>query len=291
MRPVAAIQLRSVSTPMAFVHRPSLGSVLYAATYHLYGRRGPHALRSLLDLLAPPAQRRASSSSVRPSLGKVGVPVFPAIQSIARHVGASNTCSHACLAVPSRWLYESPLRMTSAASEAILLGCASASPHRITAGFNCAVFAGPTPRSPSTRCGLRTSVWPLAAAASAAIMPATPSALDRACPCPQPSATTSTTPRALHFSQSSSLKRRPSAPAAHPCTLARSSGIGRRNLNGEPSFSPIGSAKSLPYGTSVASGATVPDSSLASTARPKRRSRFPQSPRPSAQPSFQPKES
>ena len=34
-RPVDAIQLRSVSTPIAFVQRPSFESALYAATYHL----------------------------------------------------------------------------------------------------------------------------------------------------------------------------------------------------------------------------------------------------------------
>ena len=45
-----------------------------------------------------------------------------------------------------------------------------------------------TPRTASTRCGGATSRWPLAAAASVAIMPAMPSALARAWPWPQPSA-------------------------------------------------------------------------------------------------------
>ena len=93
------------------------GSVRYAATYHLYGRSGPHASRSRRGCLAPPAAHsRASSSSERSSLGNVGVPVLPAIQSICAHVRASNTCSHASRAVPARWLYDSPLRITSAAS-------------------------------------------------------------------------------------------------------------------------------------------------------------------------------
>ena len=52
-------------------------------------------------------------------------------------------------------------------------------------------------------------------------MPAMPSALARAWPWPQPSATTSTTAPPRHFSQSSSLSRRPSAPAAQRRTMRR----------------------------------------------------------------------
>ena len=112
-------------------------------------------------------------------------------------------------------------------------------PKRITAGLSWAEFAGPTPRSPSTRCGLRTSAWPLAAAASAAIMPATPSALDRACPCPQPSATTSTTPPPLHFSQSSLLQALPVGAGRAALAPSRDRAASeRRSRNGAPSLLP-----------------------------------------------------
>ena len=60
-------------------------------------------------------QRRASSSSEMPSLGKLGVPVLPASQSMSRQRFASNTCSQAVRAVPLRWLYDRPLRTTAAA--------------------------------------------------------------------------------------------------------------------------------------------------------------------------------
>src|SRR6516162_11804581 len=103
MRPVSLIQLRSVSTPITFVQRGSLRSVRYAATYHLYGRNGPHAAISLFDLAAPLPHSRHSSSSERSSFGKVGVPVLPAIQSMSLHVFASNTCSQASREVPARW--------------------------------------------------------------------------------------------------------------------------------------------------------------------------------------------
>ena len=42
MRPLSRSQLRSVSTPMTLVQRGSPRCVRYAATYHLYGRNGPH---------------------------------------------------------------------------------------------------------------------------------------------------------------------------------------------------------------------------------------------------------
>ena len=135
---------------------------------------------------------------------------------------------------------------------------------------------------------MRTSACPLAAAASVAIMPATPSALARAWPCPQPSATTSTTTPPLHFSQSSLLPRWPSAPAAQARTRLVSSTIIGRSWNGAPSVPPSGSASRRPNGTIVASGATRPDSAAVSTARPNSMSRLPQSSRGVAQPPSHP---
>ena len=135
--------------------------------------------RLLALVFAPPrAQRRARSSSERSSFGNVGVPVLPAIQSIPLQVFASKTCSQARRDVPARWPYESPLRITSAASRA------SGSARRGEAETAHRRLERPRPRlrpaQPLTRCGLRTSVCPFAAAASAAIIPATPSALARA---------------------------------------------------------------------------------------------------------------
>src|SRR6266498_5205641 len=144
MRPVSASQLRSVSTPMTFVQRALAGSLRYAATYHLYGRSGPHAARSRTVRAAAGVHNRASSSSERSSLGNVGVPVLPAIQSMSRHVLASNTCSHARRAVPARWLYERPLMMTSAASRDRRFGSAFARLQRITADLRSDASAAPT---------------------------------------------------------------------------------------------------------------------------------------------------
>ena len=64
----------------------------------------------------PCAHSAARSESERSSLGNVGVPVLPAIQSMREHVRASKTCSQARRAVPARWLKDRPLMMTSAAS-------------------------------------------------------------------------------------------------------------------------------------------------------------------------------
>ncbi len=152
-------------------------------------------------------------------------------------------------------------------------------------------LASATPRTARTRCGRRTSVWPLAAAASAAIIPATPSALERACPWPQPSATTSTTGRPRHFSQSSSLPRWPSAPAAQPATAPAFRPPKPIRLNGAPKLPPAGPASNRPKTTPPASGRTpgTPTSSGVSTERPNSRSCWPQSARGRAQPPFQPK--
>ena len=67
------------------------------------------ARRARVVLGRTPARTAAHrSSSERSSLGNVGVPVLPAIQSICVHVRASNTCSHASRAVPARWLKRQP---------------------------------------------------------------------------------------------------------------------------------------------------------------------------------------
>src|SRR5437667_5439315 len=102
MRPVSRTQLRSVRTPITFVQRGSFLSVRYAATYHLYGRSGPHAACSAFVFAPPRAHSRQRSASERSSLGNVGVPVLPAIQSKSLHALASNTCSQARRDVPTR---------------------------------------------------------------------------------------------------------------------------------------------------------------------------------------------
>src|SRR4029453_7032171 len=102
MRPVSRIQLRSVSTPITFVQRGSPRSVRYAATYHLYGRNGPHAACSLFVFAPPRAQSFHRSASERASFGNVGVPVLPASQAMALPVLGSKTRGHARGAVPAR---------------------------------------------------------------------------------------------------------------------------------------------------------------------------------------------
>ena len=217
--PLAFTQLRSVSTAIALVQGPRrAGSERYAATYHLCGRSELHAAA-----FAPGAalrHTRASSSSGTPSLGKLGVPVLPASQSKSRQRRASNTCSQAVREVPARCAVRQPAqdhlgRLARHRAPAAAARGSSASPPARAA-------RRATPRTESTRCGRRNSAWPLAAAASVAIMPATPSALARAWPWPQPSAAMSTTPPPRHFSQSSSLRRAPSAPAAQRRTIAGS---------------------------------------------------------------------
>src|SRR5256885_142549 len=138
MRPESATQLRSVRTPITFVHRGSSGLVRYAATYHLYGLSAPHAA-AWLRVRAPAREHSfASSSSDTSSLGNVGVPVLPAIQSISRHVRGSKTCSHASRAVPPRWLYDNALRMSSAASCGMRFGSAATAFQRRSADWSLA---------------------------------------------------------------------------------------------------------------------------------------------------------
>ena len=132
MRPLARSQLRSARTAIAFVHGPVFApSPRHVATYHLYGLSELHAPRlASADAGAPSRQRRTSASSERPSLGKLGVPVLPASQSMSRQRLASKTCSQPVRAVPARWLYDRPLRITSAASRGSGLGSAGAGPAR-----------------------------------------------------------------------------------------------------------------------------------------------------------------
>ncbi len=135
--------------------------------------------------------------------------------------------------------------MTSAASPGNGLGSVAA-PQRADAAASASGVDDATPCSEATRCGRGTLVAPFAAAASVAIMPATPSTLARAWPWPQPSATTSTTAPPLHFSQSSSLRRRPSGPAAQRRRMPASSDVAGIRRIGAPSFLPAGSLSRRP---------------------------------------------
>ena len=107
-----------------FLNQTNLADQIEASgrTWRAYMESMP----SPCSLIDAPAQRRAISSSDLPSFGNVGVPVFPAIQSMSRQVFASNTCSQARRAVPARWLYESPLMMIAAASGETLFGSGGA---------------------------------------------------------------------------------------------------------------------------------------------------------------------
>ena len=197
---------------------------------------------------------------------------------MSRQRFASNTCSQAVRAVPLRWLYDRPLRITAAACGD--RPCASGrcrAPCR-RGGVRPSARREATPRTASTRCGGATSRWPLAAAASVAIMPAMPRALARAWPWPQPSATVSTTAPPRHFSQSSSLRRRASAPAAQRRTMPASSAIGFIRCIDAPALPASGSLISRPKATGVVSALGRSERRRRRRARqPDSRSRLPQS--------------
>ena len=110
----ARSQLRSVSTAIALVHGPGLaGSRAGGDVPLVRPQRAAGAAACAASVASAPfGHRRASSSSEMPSLGKLGVPVLPASQSMSRQRFASNTCSQAVRAVPARWLYDRPLRIT-----------------------------------------------------------------------------------------------------------------------------------------------------------------------------------
>ena len=226
MRPESASQLRSVSTAIALVQVPgfarSAGKPRRTTCTAAAGRSAaPGFARRRRPRSAERARSRRASArrwETRRS-GLAGDPVD------LRQRRASNTCSHAlprsARAVAERQSAQDHLG--GLARDAVGARPAPTSAH---AQRERASARRATPRTASTRCGRGRLACPFAAAASVAIMPATPSTLARAWPCPQPSATTSTTPP-RHFPQSSSLPRRPSTPSAHRRSFAGSSATGR----------------------------------------------------------------
>ena len=154
-RPLARSQLRSASTAIAFVHGPSSrGRRGSAATYHLYGsqRAARAAPCASGRLAAPPARTGApAASSERPSLGKLGVPVLPASQSMSRqrrveHLLARGARGAGAVAVRQA-AQDRPRRRRAPAGSRIGAARASAPQPRRTRRRRCR----PTPRSACDR--------------------------------------------------------------------------------------------------------------------------------------------
>ena len=289
MRPVSRIQLRSVSTPITFVQRGSLLSVRYAATYHLYGRSGPHAACSRLRLRAaaraelPQIGERAVVVRKRRRARLAGDPVDVLAGLRVEHLLAREPRGARAMAVREsaqddlgdllRQLTGLRRGQPETARRRLerhrSFGAHAAQPaHQVRLAHLGLSVAPPRRAPPSSR--RRRARWSAHG------------------PAPSPRRRRRRRRRRCTSPSRPCFHALPSAPFAQARTLFVSSAVSGRSLNGAPSFPPSGSASRRPNGTGVASGVTRPDSAAASTARPNSRSRLPQSSRGVAHPPSHP---